>query len=76
MPPLIRRPKELLRISPKDATLIEYSLNDGRTWNRRYKSNNTVGQFMDLMDNGEIILATASKGMFISRNEGRTWNRR
>lgn len=76
MPPLIQRPKELLHINPKDCTIVEYSLNAGRTWSRRYKAMSNIGEFSDLMDNGELILATTSKGLFYSRNEGRTWNRR
>lgn len=74
MSQMINRGKELIRISPKDAKKLEYSTNDGRTWNPR--STSFMGNFQDLTDNGKEILATCEKGLFYSTNEGRTWNRR
>ena len=35
-----------------------------------------IGEFQDLTDNGNEILATASKGLFVSKNDGRSWNKR
>jgi hypothetical protein len=76
MPTMINRGKELLRISPKDPKKLEYSTNQGRVWNPRYAGNSGVGEFMDLMDNGNEILGTTSKGLFYSKNDGRVWNPR
>ncbi len=72
---MINRGKELIRISPKDSKKIEYSTNDGRTWNIRYSGSNP-GEFSSLTDNGKEILAQASKGLYYSTNDGRTWNKR
>ncbi len=72
---LIKRGKELIRISPTSKQKIEYSTNDGRTWNTRY-SGSSCGDFLDLVDNGKEILAQTSKGLYYSTNDGRTWNRR
>lgn len=75
MSQMIKRGKELIRISPKSATKIEYSTNDGRTWATRYSSS-MYGDFEDLMDNGREILAQTSKGLYCSNNDGRTWFKR
>lgn len=75
MSQMINRGKELVRISPKSASKIEYSTNDGRTWNTRY-SGSSAGDFQDLTDNGREILAQTSKGLYYSTNEVRTWNKR
>lgn len=48
---------ELIRISPKDNKRIEYSKNNGLSWNLRCM-NSSVGGFIDLVDNGPEILAT------------------
>lgn len=72
---MINTGKELKRISPKKPSKLEYSTNDGRTWNTRY-SGSACGDFIDLSDNGKELLAQASKGLFYSRNDGRTWNKR
>ena len=72
---MINRGKELIRISPKQQNKIEYSTNDGRTWNTRY-SGGSPGDFQDLIDNSKEILAQTSKGLYYSTNDGRTWNRR
>lgn len=76
MSQMINLGDELLRISPKDNRKLEYSVNDGRTWSTRYHGSNSVGEFEDLMDNGDEILANTEKGLFYSKNEGRMWNRR
>jgi hypothetical protein len=75
MPQMISRGKELIRISPKSSTKIEYSTNDGKTWLPRY-SGSSYGDFNDLTDNGKEVLGTTSKGLFFSRNDGRTWVKR
>lgn len=76
MSQMINLGKELIRINPKDAQKIEYSTNDGRSWNNRYSGSSSVGGFEDLTDNGKEILATTSKGLFYSTNDGRSWNKR
>lgn len=73
MSQMINRGKELIRISPKDPTILEYSTNEGRTWIRRSKASSVQGAFIDLTDNGREILATCEKGLCYSTNEGRTW---
>lgn len=75
MPQMINRVKELIRISPKSKSKLEYSTTDGRTWNVRY-SGTGCGDFLDLTDNGKEILAQTSKGLYYSTTEGRTWNKR
>jgi hypothetical protein len=68
--------KELLRISPKDSQKLEYSTNNGRSWNIRFNGNSSTGNFSDLTDTGKEILGTTSKGLFYSTNTGRSWNKR
>ena len=72
---MINRGKELIRINPKNSNQIQYSTNDGRSWNTRY-SGSSCGEFKDLIDNGNEILAQASKGLYYSKNDGRSWNKR
>lgn len=76
MSQMINLGDELLRISPKDNRKLEYSVNDGRNWYMRFPGSNVVGEFEDLMDNGDEILANTEKGLFYSKNEGRNWYRR
>lgn len=68
--------EELLRISPKDSHVLEYSKNGGRTWNQRHRNSSSQGEFLELMESGNEVLATCEKGLFYSKNEGRTWNLR
>ena len=49
---------ELIRISPKDSKKLEYSKNNGLSWNARCGGSGNYGKFIDLMDNGKEILAT------------------
>jgi hypothetical protein len=72
---MINRGDELIRISPKDSGKLEYSKNDGRTWSTRY-SGGSAGDFEELTDKGDEILATTSKGLYYSKNDGRTWSKR
>jgi hypothetical protein len=71
---MLNRGKELLRICPTNAEKLEYSTNDGRSWNARYPSGS--GKFSDLTDNGKEILGTTDKGLYYSTNDGRSWNKR
>lgn len=72
---MIKKGNEFIRISQKQGNKIEFSTNDGRTWNSRY-SGSSYGDFIDLTDNGKEILAQTTKGLYYSTNEGRTWNKR
>lgn len=72
---MINKGKELIRINPNHSDKVEYSTNDGRSWNTRY-SGTSCGNFSDLTDNGKEILATTSKGLYYSTNDGRSWNKR
>ena len=76
MSQMIAREKEMLRISPKDSRKVEFSTNDGRTWNTRFSGAANVGEFTDLTDAGKEVFAQTSKGLFFSKNDGRTWNKR
>jgi len=73
---MINLGRELLRISPKDPKKLEFSTNHGRTWNTRYCGSSSVGEFIDMTEDGDELLANTSRGLFYSRNEGRVWNRR
>ena len=70
MPQMISYGGELIRISPKDSKKLEYSKNNGLSWNARCGGSGNYGKFIDLMDNGKEILATTEKGLFYSTNKG------
>lgn len=72
---MINTGKELIRICPKDARKLEYSANDGKSWNSRF-INNSCGDFHDLIDNGDELLATTSKGLYYSKSDGKSWSKR
>ena len=74
MPQMINYGGELIRISPKDSKKLEYSKNNGLSWNVRYGGSGNYGKFIDLMDNGKEILSTTEKGLFYSTNKGLSWN--
>ena len=74
MPQMISYGGELIRISPKDNKKLEYSKNNGLSWNARCGGSGNHGKFIDLMDNGKEILATTEKGLFYSTNKGLSWN--
>ncbi len=74
MAQMIQRGRELVRINiPKNT--IEYSPDGGRNWNRRCSSN-SYGNFKDLIDYGNEILACTSKGIYYSKDDGRNWSSR
>lgn len=75
MAKLIQHGRELVRISDKNPSAIEYSTNGGRTWASRY-SGSVAGMFLDLLSFGGEILAVTSKGVYYSTNDGRTWTPR
>ena len=74
MAQLINYGREMLRINTQKNT-IEYSTNDGRSWNSRYTSS-SAGTFQQLSTDGRYLLATTSKWLYYSSNEGRSWNKR
>ena len=72
---LINLGSELLRICPTNSNKIEVSTNDGRTWSSRYSGPNN-GDFQSISTNGSELLATTTKGLYVSKNGGRNWNKR
>ena len=74
MAQLINYGREMLRINTQKNS-IEYSTNEGRSWNSRY-TGSSAGIFYDLFPFGSEILACTSKGVYYSTNEGRSWNSR
>ena len=54
MPQMIKRGKEFIRISPVSAGKLEYSSTDGRSWAVRFQPNSYIGDFLDLIDNGNF----------------------
>ena len=74
MPQMINYGGELIRISPKDSKKLEYSKNNGLTWSQRCGGSSICGKFVDLMENGNELLATTEKGLFYSKNKGLTWS--
>lgn len=73
MAQMINYGSEMLRIDPTNDNRIQYSTNDGRSWNTRCSSS-SYGDFKDLVVYGSDIFAIMSKGVYCSTNEGRTWN--
>lgn len=70
---MINRGKELIRICPTNTSRLEYSTNSGRSWMTRFTGSSSVGQFSDLLENGNEILGTTNKGLYYSTNECRSW---
>jgi hypothetical protein len=70
---MIKLPKELLRISPKNPKELQYSTNNGLSWFRRCSFSK---DFRDLTNNGNELLATTSDGLYYSRNNGLSWFKR
>lgn len=74
MSQMIRVGRELIRISPKDPKKIEYSTTEGRMWGVRGSSSAFGGgDFIDLTEDGNAILAQTSRGLYRSSDGGRTW---
>lgn len=72
---MINRGKELIRINPKKPNIIEYSKNGGINWLTR-TTTISIGDFIELTDNGNEILGTTTKGLYYSKNEGQNWLKR
>lgn len=75
MSQMINNGSEMLRISPS-GDAVEYSTNGGRTWNSRYRTSSSTGEFLDLFDNGNELLAVTTNGIYFSSNDGKSWNQR
>lgn len=75
MATMISYGNELLRISPKNNSRLEYSKNGGTSWNSRCTSS-SYGEFIDLLQYGSELLAVTSKGIYYSKNAGISWNSR
>ena len=73
MPQMINYGGELIRISPKDNRRLEHSKNNGLSWYLLCSGSNVYGKFLDLMDNGNEILATTERGLYYSKNKGMSW---
>lgn len=76
MSQIIKRGRELIRISSNNKQKLESSTNDGRAWATCFHGGSSYGEFEDLLDNGKEMLATTSKGLLVSTNGGRSWIRR
>lgn len=63
---MIKWKNGLLRINPTVAKHIEFSPDEGRTWQFRYGGNQGDFEFLDLMENGNEIVATTTKGTYYS----------
>lgn len=66
---------KMIRINPKDAKRLEYSNNQGKSWQTLF-SGGSPGEFKGLMDGGSELLAQTSKGLFYSKNDGKSWQKR
>ena len=75
---MIKWKDKLIRINPTDSTLLQYSLDNGNTWNscNGFFGGQTV-QIQDLMDSNNEILATTSHGLYYSTDDyGGSWTKR
>lgn len=72
---MIKLGKEFIRINPEKKDRIEYSINEGKNWYKRFEDSN-CGDFLDLVDNGKDLLAQTSKGLYYSLNNGKNWYKR
>ena len=77
MAEIIQGGSELIRIGiKKGSKSLEYSKDGGRNWYTRFSGSGTVGNFVDLLDHGDEILAVSTEGIFYSKDSGRNWYRR
>jgi hypothetical protein len=63
---------EWIRINPLNKYKIEYSINDGIDWKIRYLGSD-CGKFEELNKKELELLATTTKGQFVSKNKGISW---
>lgn len=72
---MIIHQKELIRINTTKNS-IEYSTNNGLSWHHRFRATSMMGNLQDLMENGNELLLTATKGMYYSKTKGSSWHKR
>lgn len=72
---MISNGNELIRVSPKNNSYLEYSKNGGSSWSSRCTSS-SYGVFIDLLQYGSELLAVTSKGIYYSKNGGTSWSSR
>lgn len=65
----------LLRIN-SEKNCVEYSKNNGQSWNKQGGLLSNCGQLIDLADNGTELLATSTKGLYYSKNKGQSFNKK
>ena len=61
---------KLYRINPAKASELQFSTNNGLSWHHRSNAMSTMGDFLEIMDGGNEMLARCGKGLFFSTNEG------
>ena len=71
MPNLIQYGSELIRINPAK-NYIEVSTSRGASWYSRY-TGSSCGEFKDLLEYGDEIIAITSKGIYVSKSKGASW---
>jgi hypothetical protein len=72
---MLSHKQELIRINTKKNS-IEYSNNNGLSWHHRFTGTVMMGVLQDIMDNGEEILLTTTKGIYYSKTKGSSWHKR
>lgn len=76
MATMIEYKGKLLRINPAKATELQFSTNNGLSWHHRGSATSSMGNFIEIMDGGNELLATCEKGLYFSTNEGFSFHRR
>ena len=76
---MVKWQNKLIRINPNptnQSDKLQSSSDNGYNWCMVGGNHFNLGQFQDLMENGDEILATTSNGLFYSRDGGLNWNKR
>lgn len=76
MATMIEYKNKLLRINPTKATELQFSTNNGLSWHHRGTATPAMGNFLEIMDGENELLATCEKGLYFSTNEGLSFHRR
>ena len=61
---------KLYRINPVNAKQLQYSTNKGLSWHLKSTAMSSMGNFIEIMDGGNELLARCEKGLFYSTNDG------
>lgn len=72
---MLSHKQELIRINTQKNS-IEYSTNNGLSWHHRFTATSMMGNLQDVMENGNEILLTTTKGMYYSNTKGSSWHKR